>query len=262
MAEIKDIVVIKLGGSTLSEMDNNLKEIAEIYLSGTPLVIVHGGGALISEWMNKLEIKPDFVDGLRVTDESTIEIVTAILAGLVNKAIVASVINNNCKAIGISGIDNSLFTGELLDDTHGYVGNITNTNSDFIKLLLSNGYIPVVAPIALNSANVDQPILNINGDTAAGALARELQAKKLIFLTDVDGVLDKNSKLITKLTVYESRNLINNGTAKSGMIPKINSCIDAVVSNVESFIINGTKYGNLSIIINNSENLGTKFSKS
>jgi acetylglutamate kinase len=254
MAEIKDIVVIKLGGSTLSEMDNNLKEIAEIYLSGTPLVIVHGGGALISEWMNKLEIKPAFVDGLRVTDESTIEIVTAILAGLV--------INNNCKAIGISGIDNSLFTGELLDDTHGYVGNITNTNSDFIKLLLSNGYIPVVAPIALNSANVDQPILNINGDTAAGALARELQAKKLIFLTDVDGVLDKNSKLITKLTVHESRNLINNGTAKSGMIPKINSCIDAVVSNVESFIINGTKYGNLSIIINNSENLGTKFSKS
>ena len=184
------------------------------------------------------------------------------MAGLVNKAIVASVINNNCKAIGISGIDNSLFTGELLDDTHGYVGNITNTNSDFIKLLLSNRYIPVVAPIALNSGSVDQPILNINGDTAAGALARELQAKKLIFLTDVDGVLDKNSKLITKLSVHESRNLINNGTAKSGMIPKINSCIDAVVSNVESFIINGTKYGNLSKIINNSENLGTKFLKS
>ena len=259
MKEMKQIVVIKLGGSTLSEMDNNLKEIAELYMSGIPIVIVHGGGALISEWMNKLEIKTDFIDGLRVTDENSIQIVTSILGGLVNKTLVASIINKNCKAIGLSGIDDNIFTAKFLDQTHGYVGNIINTNSEFIELLLNKEYLPVIAPIAINNELIDPPLLNINGDIAASALAVSLQADKLIFLTDVDGVLDENSKLISTLNTAQSKSLISNGTAKSGMIPKINSCIDAVESNVESFIINGTKYGNLTSIIKNSESVGTKF---
>ena len=259
MKEMKQIVVIKLGGSTLSEMDNNLKEIAELYMSGIPIVIVHGGGALISEWMNKLEIKTDFIDGLRVTDENSIQIVTAILGGLVNKTLVASIINKKCKAIGMSGIDDSIFTAEFLDETHGYVGNIVNTNSEFVQLLLNKRYLPVIAPIAINNSMVNPPLLNINGDIAASALAVSLQAEKLIFLTDVDGVLDETTKLISTLSVEQSKSLISNGTAKSGMIPKINSCIDAVESNVESFIINGTKYGNLTSIIKNSESVGTKF---
>ena len=259
MKEMKQIVVIKLGGSTLSEMDNNLKEIAELYMSGIPIVIVHGGGALISEWMNKLEIKTDFIDGLRVTDENSIQIVTAILGGLVNKTLVASIINKKCKAIGMSGIDDSIFTAEFLDETHGYVGNIVNTNSEFVQLLLNKRYLPVIAPIAINNSIVNPPLLNINGDIAASALAVSLQAEKLIFLTDVDGVLDETTKLISTLSVEQSKSLISNGTAKSGMIPKINSCIDAVESNVESFIINGTNYGNLTSIIKNSESVGTKF---
>tara|TARA_Y100000814_G_scaffold200775_1_gene147895 strand:+ start:1821 stop:2606 length:786 start_codon:yes stop_codon:yes gene_type:complete len=259
MKEMKQIVVIKLGGSTLSEMDNNLKEIAELYMSGIPIVIVHGGGALISEWMNKLEIKTDFIDGLRVTDENSIQIVTAILGGLVNKTLVASIINKKCKAIGMSGIDDSIFTAEFLDETHGYVGNIVNTNSEFVQLLLNKRYLPVIAPIAINNSMVNPPLLNINGDIAASALAVSLQAEKLIFLTDVDGVLDETTKLISTLSVEQSKSLISNGTAKSGMIPKINSCIDAVESNVESFIINGTNYGNLTSIIKNSESVGTKF---
>ena len=259
MKEMKQIVVIKLGGSTLSEMDNNLKEIAELYMSGIPIVIVHGGGALISEWMNKLEIKTDFIDGLRVTDENSIQIVTSILGGLVNKTLVASIINKNCKAIGLSGIDDNIFTAKFLDQTHGYVGNIINTNSEFVELLLNKEYLPVIAPIAINNELIDPPLLNINGDIAASALAVSLQADKLIFLTDVDGVLDENSKLISTLNTAQSKSLISNGTAKSGMIPKINSCIDAVESNVESFIINGTKYGNLTSIIKNSESVGTKF---
>ena len=259
MKEMKEIVVIKLGGSTLSEMDNNLKEIADLHISGIPVVIVHGGGALISEWMNKLEIKTDFIDGLRVTDENSIQIVTSILGGLVNKTLVASIINKNCKAIGLSGIDDNIFTAKFLDHTHGYVGNIINTNSEFIELLLNKEYLPVIAPIAINNELIDPPLLNINGDIAASALAVSLQADKLIFLTDVDGVLDENSKLISTLNTAQSKSLISNGTAKSGMIPKINSCIDAVESNVESFIINGTKYGNLTSIIKNSESVGTKF---
>ena len=259
MKEMKEIVVIKLGGSTLSEMDNNLKEIADLHISGIPVVIVHGGGALISEWMNKLEIKTDFIDGLRVTDENSIQIVTSILGGLVNKTLVASIINKNCKAIGLSGIDDNIFTAKFLDQTHGYVGNIINTNSEFIELLLNKEYLPVIAPIAINKELIDPPLLNINGDIAASALAVSLQADKLIFLTDVDGVLDENSKLISTLNTAQSKSLISNGTAKSGMIPKINSCIDAVESNVESFIINGTKYGNLTSIIKNSESVGTKF---
>tara|TARA_B100001142_G_scaffold173147_1_gene172693 strand:- start:5061 stop:5849 length:789 start_codon:yes stop_codon:yes gene_type:complete len=259
MKEMKEIVVIKLGGSTLSEMDNNLKEIAELHLSGFPLVIVHGGGALISDWMNKLEIKTDFIDGLRVTDKDSIQIVTAVLGGLVNKTIVASIINQNCKAIGLSGIDDNIFTAQFLDQTHGYVGSITNTNSEFIQLLLNEEYLPVIAPIAINSSIVNPPLLNINGDTAASALAVSLHAKKLIFLTDVDGVLDHNSELINTLTIEQSKSLISNGTAKSGMIPKINSCVDALESSIESFIINGTKYGNLTSIIKNSESVGTKF---
>ena len=259
MKEMKEIVVIKLGGSTLSEMDNNLKEIADLHISGIPVVIVHGGGALISEWMNKLEIKTDFIDGLRVTDENSIQIVTSILGGLVNKTLVASIINKNCKAIGLSGIDDNIFTAKFLDQTHGYVGNIINTNSEFIELLLNKEYLPVIAPIAINNELIDPPLLNINGDIAASALAVSLQADKLIFLTDVDGVLDENSKLISTLNTAQSKSLISNGTAKSGMIPKINSCIDAVESNVESFIINGTKYGNLTSIIENSKSVGTKF---
>ncbi|MCH2523122.1 MAG: acetylglutamate kinase [Dehalococcoidia bacterium] len=259
MKEMKEIVVIKLGGSTLSEMDNNLKEIADLHISGIPVVIVHGGGALISEWMNKLEIKTDFIDGLRVTDENSIQIVTSILGGLVNKTLVASIINKNCKAIGLSGIDDNIFTAKFLDQTHGYVGNIINTNSEFVELLLNKEYLPVIAPIAINNELIDPPLLNINGDIAASALAVSLQADKLIFLTDVDGVLDENSKLISTLNTAQSKSLISNGTAKSGMIPKINSCIDAVESNVESFIINGTKYGNLTSIIKNSESVGTKF---
>ncbi|MQG24843.1 MAG: acetylglutamate kinase [SAR202 cluster bacterium] len=259
MKEMKEIVVIKLGGSTLSEMDNNLKEIADLHISGIPVVIVHGGGALISEWMNKLEIKTDFIDGLRVTDENSIQIVTSILGGLVNKTLVASIINKNCKAIGLSGIDDNIFTAKFLDLTHGYVGNIINTNSEFVELLLNKEYLPVIAPIAINNELIDPPLLNINGDIAASALAVSLQADKLIFLTDVDGVLDENSKLISTLNTAQSKSLISNGTAKSGMIPKINSCIDAVESNVESFIINGTKYGNLTSIIKNSESVGTKF---
>ena len=259
MKEMKEIVVIKLGGSTLSEMDNNFKEIADLHISGIPVVIVHGGGALISEWMNKLEIKTDFIDGLRVTDENSIQIVTSILGGLVNKTLVASIINKNCKAIGLSGIDDNIFTAKFLDQTHGYVGNIINTNSEFVELLLNKEYLPVIAPIAINNELIDPPLLNINGDIAASALAVSLQADKLIFLTDVDGVLDENSKLISTLNTAQSKSLISNGTAKSGMIPKINSCIDAVESNVESFIINGTKYGNLTSIIKNSESVGTKF---
>ena len=259
MKEMKEIVVIKLGGSTLSEMDNNLKEIADLHISGIPVVIVHGGRALISQWMNKLEIKTDFIDGLRVTDENSIQIVTSILGGLVNKTLVASIINKNCKAIGLSGIDDNIFTAKFLDQTHGYVGNIINTNSEFVELLLNKEYLPVIAPIAINNELIDPPLLNINGDIAASALAVSLQADKLIFLTDVDGVLDENSKLISTLNTAQSKSLISNGTAKSGMIPKINSCIDAVESNVESFIINGTKYGNLTSIIKNSESVGTKF---
>jgi len=247
MKEMKEIVVIKLGGSTLSEMDNNLKEIADLHISGIPVVIVHGGGALISEWMNKLEIKTDFIDGLRVTDENSIQIVTSILGGLVNKTLVASIINKNCKAIGLSGIDDNIFTAKFLDLTHGYVGNIINTNSEFVELLLNKEYLPVIAPIAINNELIDPPLLNINGDIAASALAVSLQADKLIFLTDVDGVLDENSKLISTLNTAQSKSLISNGTAKSGMIPKINSCIDAVESNVESFIINGFLKSGLSV---------------
>ena len=119
--------------------------------------------------------------------------------------------------------------------------------------------INAIIPIAINNELIDPPLLNINGDIAASALAVSLQADKLIFLTDVDGVLDENSKLISTLNTAQSKSLISNGTAKSGMIPKINSCIDAVESNVESFIINGTKYGNLTSIIKNSESVGTKF---
>ena len=159
----------------------------------------------------------------------------------------------------MSGIDDSIFTAEFLDETHGYVGNIVNTNSEFVQLLLNKRYLPVIAPIAINNSMVNPPLLNINGDIAASALAVSLQAEKLIFLTDVDGVLDETTKLISTLSVEQSKSLISNGTAKSGMIPKINSCIDAVESNVESFIINGTNYGNLTSIIKNSESVGTKF---
>ena len=224
-------VVVKIGGSTLGKSDTSLRDLVSLQQRGALPVMVHGGGPTITEWMERQGILPRFIEGLRVTDGPSLEIVIAVLAGLINKQLVAAIIAMGGKAIGLSGVDGAILQAKIGDSGLGFVGNILHVNSKPILELVNAGYIPVVAPVSLELCNNSQnpwSILNINGDTAAGYLAEAISAEKLIFLTDVKGVMNSSKDLIPQLTTVEARNLINSGVAKGGMIPKLEACIKAL----------------------------------
>jgi acetylglutamate kinase len=227
--------IIKFGGEVMVD-ERVLNAVAEdlIFLSYVNIkpVIVHGGGAEISAMMEKLGKKPVFVKGLRVTDPETMDMVQMILAGKLNNEIVASVHKHGGNAVGISGKSAKLFYAEKADSGDvdlGLVGEITEVNSDVVTTLLDKGYIPVISPIGVAE---DGTSLNINADTAAAKLAVQLKANKLIFLTGVEGVLDKNKKLIKTLDKKEAFDLIKKGVATAGMIPKLNEAFYALDNGV------------------------------
>lgn len=225
------IFVIKFGGEVMVD-EKVLNAVAEdlIFLSYVNIkpVVVHGGGGEISAIMEKFGKKPTFVKGLRVTDEETMDIVQMILAGKLNNQIVASIHKHGGNAVGISGKSAKLFYADKVkseDVDLGLVGEITEVNSDVVIHLLEKNYIPVISPIGVAE---DGSSLNINADTAAAKLAVELKASKLIFLTSVDGVLDKNKKLLRKLSKKQAFDLIRKGVATKGMIPKLNEAFYAL----------------------------------
>ncbi len=236
------VIVIKLGGATLGSHDTTIEDIVYLQQKGKSLVIVHGGGKLITEWLLKQGISTRFVHGERVTDKAVLEVVTAVLAGLVNKEIVASINSLGGRAIGISGVDGALIQGRVKDIKLGYVGTVVKVNLAPLEALLQSGYIPVVAPIGLNSfAKLDEAtrMLNINADVVAGEIAAAIGAERLIFLTDVVGVCDHSGKLLPHLSSSEAEALMASGVASEGMMPKIKACLRALSSTLITRIIDG-----------------------
>lgn len=247
-ARAGDIVVIKVGGSTLGEGDSTTPDIVELWRRGLKPVVVHGGGKVISDWVKKQGIQPEFVRGLRKTDRATLDVAVAVLAGLVNSEIVAEVIAAGGRAIGISGVSGAMLRAELLGPELGLVGKIVATDPSPVIAILNAGAIPVIAPTAIHADPAhagEARILNINADTSAGHLARALKAKQLVFQTDVEGVLDATRRLIPRMTRRQARELIDSGVAGGGMIPKIEACADALDTVGSGHIIDGRVAGAL-----------------
>ena len=233
-------VVIKYGGHAMGDAELARHFAADVVLlkqSGVNPVVVHGGGPQIGEMLARLNIKSKFSNGLRITDAQTIEVVEMVLAGSINKQIVAAFNQAGGRAIGLSGKDGNLIVAKKIRVAKGkggtiekavnlgFVGTPTKINSDVLDVMLRSDIIPIVAPIA-TAANGET--LNVNADTAAGALAAALNAERLLMLTDVEGVQDKRGQLLTRISTRQVAGLIKNGTAEGGMIPKLETARDAV----------------------------------
>lgn len=234
------VVVIKYGGNAM--INEQLKEqvmedIVLLHLIGVKVVVVHGGGPEISDLMKKLGKETEFIDGLRVTDKETIDIVQMALAGKVNKTLVNLIEMKGGKAMGISGMDGRLIEAKPQSKKLGYVGKVTKINAAPITDLLEKGYIPVISTLGCDK---EGNTYNINGDTAAAHIAGALKAKRLIMMTDIAGVLrdkDDPSTLIPDITVSEAKALYDEGVISGGMIPKVDCCIEAVGKGVDKVII-------------------------
>ena len=232
----------KLGGATLGSHDTTIKDIVELQRQGKSLVIVHGGANVVTGWLSIRGISTQFVDGERVTDKPALEMVTAVLAGLVNKEIVAAINSLGGQAVGISGVDGALIQGKIKDKKLGYMGTVVKVNTAPLKALLQAGYVPVVSPLSLHSFDKpdDAPqILNINADPVAGEIAAATGAERLIFLTDVVGICDQSGKLLPQLSPAEAEALMASGVASGGMIPKIKACLRALSNTSITCIIDG-----------------------
>ena len=253
-------IVVKIGGSTLGEHDTTLKDVVSLREEGLSPVVVHGGGKTISDWMAAQNIRPVFRDGLRVTDRDSLQIVVATLGGLINKQLVAEMRAFGARAMGMSGADGDMLVARVKDPALGFVGEVVSVNTVPIRLALEAGFIPVIAPVGICSSDDPQyhnSLLNINADTAAGEIARALGAEKMVFMTDVEGVLDRNKRLIPRLTMQQARQLSGSGAISGGMIPKIEACVNALINNSSSHIIDGRSPGALLRSLN-GESLGTR----
>jgi len=241
-------IVVKIGGSTLGNHDTTLEDLVTLQEKGTPCVVVHGGGNLITQWLQKHGIASRFEKGQRVTDEESLEVVIAVLAGLVNKQLVATINSLGGMAVGLSGADDRLIQGRVKSPEMGYVGEVVGINLKPLETALTAGYIPVVAPIGFQFEYIEEdriPLLNFNADIAAAALASALAAGKLVFLTDVPGVCDGEGKLLLNLSATEARNLVDSGAVSGGMIPKVEACLQALSHVSYSYIIDGRIPGSL-----------------
>ena len=243
-------VVIKFGGHAMGEqasIEAFARDIVFLQQVGAKPIVVHGGGPQIGSMLARLEMESNFIDGLRVTDQQTISIVEMVLAGAINKSLVASISAAGGMSVGISGKDGNLIIAKKLShrtkDTDsaienlvdlGYVGIPDKVDKKVLDALLGVNMIPVVAPLGLGA---DGQTYNINADTAAGSIASALNASRLLMLTDVDGVLDDNGKLIPRLSTAQAKQLILNGVIKGGMIPKVETCIQAVQSGAGAAVI-------------------------
>jgi acetylglutamate kinase len=244
------VVVVKYGGHAMGDADLSkafARDITLLETSGVRPVVVHGGGPQIGEMLDRLGIKSEFRGGLRVTDKRTVDVVEMVLAGSINKEIVMAINAEGGKAVGLSGKDGNMVFAEKVTRTEidpdsniekvvdlGFVGEPKKVNRAVIDMVLKAELIPVIAPVAPGE---DGHTYNVNADTFAGAIAGALGAERLLFLTDVPGVLDKAGKLIKELTEAEAKALIADGTIHGGMIPKVETCIEALDRGVEGVVI-------------------------
>lgn len=225
---MEQAIVVKIGGATLGSHDTAIADIVSLQQRGKHMVVVHGGGKLITSWLEKRGIKTSFINGERVTDKDTLEVVVSVLVGVVNKEIVADINARGGLAIGISGVDGAFIYGWFKSKELGYVGEVAKINPAPLETLLEAGYIPVVAPIAIaDKAEKSPRVLNINADIVAGEVAAAINAQRLVFLTDVAGVSDHSGNLLSHLSPDEAEALLTSGAASGGMIPKIKACLTA-----------------------------------
>ncbi len=235
-------VVIKIGGSTLGNHDTTVEDLVALQKRDFPVVVVHGGGRTVTEWLDRFGISTDFFQGLRITDLETLKVVTAVLAGLVNKELVSAIWRLGGRSVGLSGADGNLIQAKNLNPELGYVGEELKVNVAILLTLLEQGYIPIVAPICLglfeNLAGGTN-LINVNADTAAAEIAASLDAEKLVFLTDVPGLYDSSGTLIHRLTPDDAGVLIETGVASGGMAAKIRACHSALAKVSMTRIIDG-----------------------
>ena len=234
------IVVVKYGGNAMINeqlKQQVMEDIVLLWLIGVKIVLVHGGGPEISELMTRLGKKPEFVDGLWVTDKETVDIVQMVLAGKINKTLVNLLEMKGGKAVGLSGMDGRLIEAKQKDPRLGYVGEVTEIHEKPIMDLLNNGYIPVISTVGCDEAG---NAYNINGDTAAACIAGALGAERLIMMTDIAGILrnrEDPSTLIPEITLEEADRLYAEGVISGGMIPKVDCCIRAIHEGVKNVVI-------------------------
>ena len=244
------IIVIKYGGNAMADSDlveSFCNDIVFLKQSGLKPVIVHGGGPQIGSMLERLGIKTKFESGMRITDEDTLEVVEMVLAGRINKNIASKINSSGGKAVGISGKDGSMIVAEKLTKQNGsnesniekiidlgYVGFPKKINNTIIETLIKDDFIPIIAPLGIG---VDGKTYNINADTAAGAIASSLKSKRLLILTDVEGVIDSNNNLLEEVNGKKINEMIESGEVSGGMIPKLNTCLDSVNNGVDAAVI-------------------------
>ena len=234
------LVVVKYGGNAMvndKRKQQVMEDVVLLWLIGVKVVLVHGGGPEISEVMRRYGKQAEFVNGLRVTDKETVDIVQMVLAGKVNKSLVNLLEMKGGKAMGISGMDGRLIEAKMRNASLGFVGSITNVNIEPVTDLLEKGYIPVISTVGCDR---DGNTYNINGDTAAACIAGALGAERLIMMTDIAGILrdrDDPATLIRELTIRDAVKLFEQGVISGGMIPKVDCCIDAIHRGVKKVII-------------------------
>jgi acetylglutamate kinase len=265
-------MVVKYGGHAMVDEDLKKDFALDIILMkyvGLNPVVVHGGGPQIGSFLKKLSIQSEFVDGMRVTDKQTMDVVEMVLVGKVNKEIVTLINQNGGQSVGLSGKDGNLITARKMqyvrrkaDDQPpeiidiGMVGEVTGVNNDLLERLITGQFIPVIAPVGVGE---NGETYNINADHVAGRIAASLKARKLILLTDTQGVLDQKGDLISSIQGKDSQNLIDNGTVTGGMIPKINCCVEAIKGVVrKAHIIDGRKAHAILLEIFTNEGIGTE----
>ena len=254
-------IVIKYGGSAqTSEIlkEQFAQDIVLLHLVGMKPIVVHGGGKSITDLLSQLEVDTKFVDGQRVTTKEVMRVVEMVLSGQINKEIVSLLDNHGSKAIGISGKDGGFLKGMPKDfENFGYTGNIEHINPEIVNNIIDEGAIPVIAPIA-GSSTMGHPGFNINADLAASKIAVAMEARKVLFLTDTPGVLNKEMKLITNLSIEKTEALKADGTIQGGMVPKVDACIEALRGGVKkAHIIDGRVEHSLLLEILTSSGVGT-----
>lgn len=234
-------IVIKLGGSTLGAHDTSLADCAALHRDGRALVVVHGGGATVSDWLDRLDVPVEWVDGLRKTTRESRDVVVAVLAGLVNTTLVQQLTALGARAVGLTGADGASLCSPPSDRGLGLVGETPQADPRFLQRLLDASYLPVVAPIGLSPNAAD--LLNMNADAAAGAIAAALEADHIVFLSDVPGILDAEGASIADLEPEQIDVLRDAGVISGGMLPKVEACRRAANAGAEARIVDGRAEG-------------------
>lgn len=233
-------VVVKYGGNAMTSeelKEQVMEDIVLLTMVGVKVVLVHGGGPELSSLMQRLGKKPEFIDGLRVTDKETIDMAQMVLAGKINKSLVNLLQMKGGLAIGLSGMDGRLIEAKIRDPKYGYVGDVTKINANVITTLLDSGYIPVISTLGCDT---EGNTYNINGDTGAGRIASAIAAERLIMMTDIEGIMhdrDNPDSLIPQLSIAQAEKLMEDRVISGGMIPKVRCCVDALNEGVKAAVI-------------------------